>query len=238
MTRQRDYAAAPLYTVDIDAHGTVNSDTMLMLSAGSSPSHNWEMMKSEISASLSDEGNNLASNLCTLQKAIETRVWATYGVTSTWRRLALSETANKNIRTIISVSNQAMNEDEHSRVYMAILKALAKAYHDWKLSRNNTSEPWKDGHSEKSVSPVPEAKQENHAPRNQEGISQPTQTQDSVMRDPIGTANALDLPSRNDISKLPLPRDDIPRPLEASNKQLKGPGSPSHPSTHVQLDAR
>ena len=164
--QQHDYAAAPSYTIDIDACGTVNSDTMLMLSAGSLPSHNWEMTKSEIPASLSDEGNNLASNLCTLQEAIETRVGATYSVTSTRRRLALSETANKNIQTIISVSNQAMNEDEHLRVYMAILKVLAKAYHGWKLLHNNTSEPWKDGHSEESVSPVSEAKQGNHAPRN------------------------------------------------------------------------
>ena len=114
MMQQCNYAVAPSYTVDTDAHGIVNSDTMPMLSASSSPSQNWEMMKSETFASLSDEGNNLASNLGMLQEAIKTRVWATYGVTSTWRRLALSKTANNNIQTIISVSNQAMKEDEHS----------------------------------------------------------------------------------------------------------------------------
>ena len=150
MMQQCNYAVAPSYTVDTDACGIVNSDTMPMLSASSFPSQNWEMMKSETFASLSDEGNNLASNLGMLQEAIKTRVWATYGVTSTWHRLALSKTAKKR---------------------MSILEVLAKAYHDWKLSCNSTSEPWKDRHSEKSISPVSKAKQGNHAPRNQEGIT-------------------------------------------------------------------
>ena len=51
-----------------------------------------------------------------------------------------------------------MGEDEHLRIYMVIFETLAKAYCDWKLLCNNTLEPWKDGHSEKSVSPVSEAK--------------------------------------------------------------------------------
>ena len=106
MMQQHDYAAAPSYTIDTDAYGTVNSDTVPMLSASSLPSQNWETMKSEIRASLSDEETNLASNLYVLQEAIETRVWATYSVTSMWHRLALSKTANNNIQTIILISNK------------------------------------------------------------------------------------------------------------------------------------
>ena len=195
--QQHDYAAAPSYTVDADADVTVNSNTTPMLSAGSLPSQCWKMMESEIPASLSNEGNDLASNLHTLQEAIETRVWATYSVTSMQHRPAQSKTANNNIQMIILISNQAMSEDEHLRIYTAILKTLAKAYHNWKFL---CSEPQKDRHSEKSVSPVHEAKQGNHALRNQEGICHPAQTQHSVMRDPIETANALGLPSQNNIS--------------------------------------
>ena len=106
MMQQHNYASVPSYTIDTDAHRTINSNTMLMLLARSSPSENWEMRKSKISALLSNEGNNLASNLCALQEAIKTRVWATYSVTSMWHRLALSKTANNNIQTIILISNK------------------------------------------------------------------------------------------------------------------------------------
>jgi hypothetical protein len=121
MVQQQSYATVPLHTIDTDTHGTINSSTMLMLSASSLLSPNWETTKSEIPVLMNNGGNNLASNLCMLQEAIKIRVWATYDITSTQHRLALSKTANNNIQTIILISNQAMSEDEYLGIYMAIL---------------------------------------------------------------------------------------------------------------------
>jgi hypothetical protein len=138
--------------------------TATNVSIDSSPSREWETVDSmnETPASTDDDGDEFDDTLRTLQEGIEASIWVTHGVTSTRRRLALSQTAARNIQTIISVSGRELGNDEYAVVYTAILESLARAYREWKTtSRASTPESKVEEHLTRGAIPAPQPKPEN-----------------------------------------------------------------------------
>lgn len=111
---------------------------------------------------MTDDKGDFNDALQTFQEGIEASIWVTHSVTSTQCKLALPQTAIRNIQTIINVSGQELDKDEYAKVYTAIPELLARAYRNWKATLwASTPELKVEGHPIGDTIPASTLKPEN-----------------------------------------------------------------------------
>ena len=127
-------------------------------------------------------------------------IWMKYSVTSTHCRQELICNVNKTIQMILDLSEEQVDNDMYAEMYMAILESQTKSHHSQKSATQpkHTPEPSLVPIEEPDMINSPIRLSEEHSD-DQDGICNPTRSQDSIAKDLVGNTDTLHLLLRNNM---------------------------------------